>query len=102
MKSLTIIVHGDAEEVLADTLRALPGVSTFTFIRIEGHDAQEASDAVPSARDRVIGYTPHVRVDLLLDNKYVDAVLTALRTNGGGVAGRGRYWVTDIETEGTL
>lgn len=102
MKNLTLIVHADMEEVLADTLRALSGVAAFTFARIESHDAQEAGDASLSARDRVVGYTPHVRVDLILEDQQVAAVLVALRANDSGIAGRGRYWVTDIEVEGTL
>ena len=102
MKLLTLIVHADLEETLADTLRALPGVSTFSFARIESHDAQELGDASFSTRDRVAGYTPHVRVDLILEDAQVAAVLAALRADDSGVAGRGRYWVTEVETEGTL
>ena len=102
MKKLTLIVHADLEEALADTLRALPGVAAFTFLHIESHDAQEADGASLSARDRVVGYTPHVRVDLILDDKQVATVLAALRADASGVAGRGRYWVTDVGAAGTL
>lgn len=102
MKNLVLIVHADSEEMLADTLRALPGVSAFTFTHIESHDAQDMNDASLSARDRVAGYTPHVRVDLILEDEQVAAVLTALRADGSGVGGRGRYWVTDVETQGLL
>lgn len=102
MKHLTLIVHADMEETLADTLRALPTVSAFTLARIESHDAQKTAAASLSTRDRVAGYTPHVRVDLLLDDAQIATLLAALRAADSGVAGRGRYWVTQVETEGAL
>lgn len=102
MKNLVLIVHADSEEMLADTLRALPGISGFTFVHIESHDAQDMNDASLSTRDRVAGYTPHVRVDLILENEQVAAVLAALRRDGSGIRGRGRYWVTDVASEGAL
>jgi len=41
------------------------------------HGAQDERDPTLSARDRVVGCTPHVRVDIML--KGVEAVLAALR-----------------------
>ena len=40
---------------------------------------------------------PHVRVDILLDDRDVDKVLEALRESNCGVAGRGSYWVTPVK-----
>ncbi len=102
MKHLTLIVHADMEQPLADVLRALPGVPGFTFTRIESHGPQDERDPALSARDRVVGYTPHVRVDIVLADDAVDRVLEALRKNHVGVAGRGRFWVTDIERHGRI
>ena len=42
----------------------------------------------------MVGYTPQVRVDILLDDGDADNVLQALRTADCGLAGRGIYWVT--------
>jgi nitrogen regulatory protein P-II 1 len=102
MKNLTLIVHADMEQALADTLRSLEQVSGFTFTRVECHGAQDEHDASLSARDRVVGYTAHVRVDILLDDGEVDNVLRALRDAGGGLAGRGVYWVAPIDEQGRL
>ena len=101
MKILTLIVHADIKQALADLLRSLPQVTQFTFTHIEGHGAQEERDPSLSARDYVVGYTPQVRVDILIDDENVDAVLDTLRRNGG-VAGRGMYWVTPAEEHGRL
>ncbi len=101
MRQLTLIVHADVEQALADVLRGMDGISGFTFTHVEGHGPQDDSDPALSARDRVVGYTPHVRVDIVLEDKDVPAVVEALRRHGG-VAGRGIYWATPVEDHGRL
>ena len=103
MKNLTLIVHANVKQALADTLRSVKHVSGFTFTPVEGHGAQDSRDPTLSARDRVVGYTPQVRVDILLeDDGDVEVVLEALRTADCGLAGRGIYWVTPVEQQGRL
>ncbi len=102
MKKLTLIVHADIQQALADALHALPAVTGFTFTSVEGHGPQAGQDAFLSARDRVVGYVPHVRVDILIGNKDVDDVLVALRATNGHLAGRGIYWITPVERHGRL
>ena len=101
MKNLTLIVHANTQQMLADTLRGIPKVQGFNFTHIEGHGAQDERDPTLSARDRVVGYTPQVRVDIVLDDEDVATVLTVIRDNGG-VTGRGVYWVTALEEFGRL
>ena len=102
MKNLTLIVHADVQQALADTLRSIKQASGFTFIHVEGHGAQDGRDPTLSARDRVVGYTPQVRVDILLEDGDVEVVLQALRAAECGLAGRGIYWVTPVEQQGRL
>ena len=102
MKNLTLIVHADIEQALADTLRSFSQVSGFTFTQVEGHGAQADHDPTLSARDRVVGYTPQVRVDILLGEGDINNVLQALRAAECGLAGRGIYWVTSVEQRGRL
>jgi nitrogen regulatory protein P-II 1 len=102
MKNLMLIVHADLEQMLADTLRGLEQVTGFTFTHVEGHGTQDEHDAALSARDRVVGYVPHVRVDILLKDEDVDDVLRALRTADCGLTGRCIYRVTAVERHGAL
>ncbi len=102
MKQLTLIVHEDIEQALSDVLRSVRQVSGFTFTHVEGHGSQQDRDPLLTARDLVVGYRPHVRVDILLRDGDVDAVLDALRNSQSGLAGRGHYWVIDVEREGRL
>jgi len=102
MKNLTLIVHADIRQALADVLRDLKEVEGFTFTSVEGHGPQDERDPALSARDRVVGYTPHVRVDIVLNDKDVDKVLEALRESDCGVTARGIYWITDVDRQGRL
>src|SRR5581483_10766482 len=51
MKNLTLIVHADTEQALADVLRGLPQVSGFTFTNVEDHGPQDERSTELSARD---------------------------------------------------
>ena len=102
MKNLTLIVHADVKQVLADTLRSIKHVSGFTYTPVEGHGAQDGRDPTLSARDRVVGYTPQVRVDILLEDGDVEVVMQILRTADCGLAGGGIFWVAPVEQQGRL
>ena len=101
MKSLTIVVHAGVQQALADSLRALDMVEGFTFSHVEGHSHHSEEDPFLSARDKVVGYVPRVRVDVLLAAANVDAVLAAL-TAQNHLSGQGIYWVTPVEKQGRL
>lgn len=102
MKHLTLIIHTGAQQDLADQLRGLDQVSGFTFSHVEGHGVQVESDPLLSERDKVVGYTPRVQVDILLQDNDVDSVLDALRNTTYGIKGHGIYWVTSVEEHGRL
>lgn len=102
MKNLTLIVHAEVKQALADTLRGMKAVQGFTFTPVEGHGAHTGEDALLSARDRVVGYVPHVRVDIVLEEKDLEGVLAGLRKRQCGVSGRGSYWISEVERLGQL
>ncbi|NOX43622.1 MAG: DUF3240 domain-containing protein [Gammaproteobacteria bacterium] len=102
MKHLTLIIHTHVQQDLTDKLRTLKQVPGFTFSHVEGHGEEVESDAFLSARDKVVGYTPRVRVDILLQDSDVDTVLETLRTSTQGVKGHGMYWITAVEQNGHL
>ncbi|MBI3562528.1 MAG: DUF3240 family protein [Gammaproteobacteria bacterium] len=101
MKLLTLIVHAGIEQSLGDMLRGLAAISGFTFTPVQGHGSRQECDPVLSARDSVVGYTPHIRVDIVLQDNAVPAVLSALRQDQS-LAGRGVYWLTLLEESGRL
>lgn len=102
MKHLTLIIHTDAQQELTDQLRTMEQVSGFTFSHVEGHGIEVESDSFLSARDKVVGYTPRIRVDILLQDTDVDSVLETLRSTSSYIEGHGFYWVTAVEQNGQL
>lgn len=107
MKILTLIIHTSAQQDVADRLRAMPQVADFSFSRVEGHGVQLENDPLLSARDKVVGYTPRVRGDLLLEDAHVELVLSQLSQTGSDgtssyLAGQCVYWVTAVERCGQL
>ena len=102
MKHLTLIIHTNVQQDMADQLRSLEHVSGFTFSHVEGHGAQVENDPFLSARDKVVGYTPRVRVDILLEDSHVDSVLNSLRKTTKGIEDQGIFWVTAVEQSGHL
>jgi len=102
MKLLTLIIHTNVQQELADQLRNMETVSGFTFSHVEGHGVQVEDDPFLSARDKVVGYTPRVRVEILLQDGDVDSLLDTLRGTRLGVAEHGVYWVTAVEQDGRL
>ncbi len=99
MKNLTIVIHAGVQQTLADSLRALDKVEGFTFSHVEGHSHHSEEDPFLSARDKVVGYVPRVRVDVLLADGDVEAVITALGEQNH-LRGQGAYWVTPVEKQG--
>lgn len=103
MKNLIMIVHASFKEDLADKLRSLDVVQGFTFSHAEGHGSQVENDPFLSTRDKVVGYTPRVRVDILLEDDDVAKVLDILRDeNAGKTSLGGIYWVTAVEEHGRM
>ncbi|MBL4852877.1 MAG: DUF3240 family protein [Robiginitomaculum sp.] len=102
MKNLVIIIHANGQQDMSDLLRGLEVVPGFTFTRVEGHGAQSEQDMFLSARDKVVGFIPRMRVDILLADNDVETVLTAVRDAPNGGHFEGVYWCLDVEQSGRL
>lgn len=102
MKVLTLVVHTNIQQQLADLLRSIDQVSGFTFTHVEGHGVEIESDPFLSAHDDVVGYIPRIRTDILLEDADVDAVLAKLCEKEANLTGHGVYWITDVNKGGRL
>ncbi len=69
---------------------------------VEGHGVQVEDDPFLSVRAKVVGYTPRVRMEILLQDGDVDSLLDILLGTRLGVVEHGVYWVTAIEQNGRL
>ena len=102
MKLLTLISHTDVQQDLVKLLQNMDEVSGFTFIHVEGHGEETENDKFLSARDKVVGFAPRIRTELLLEDKDVETVLATLQSNEHNIAGKGIFWVTSVEKGGHL
>lgn len=101
MKNLTLIVHANILQDVADILRGQEAIQGFTIAHVEGHGENVEHNPFLSTRDKVVGHTPRIRIDILLDEQDVKPVLQAIRSSSHG-AGQGIYWVTSVEEKGRL
>ncbi len=102
MKSLILVVHANMQNDLADRLRTISCVKGFTFSKVQGHGSHDASDSFLSMRDRVVGYSPHIRIEILLEEEQISLVLGQLRSVVKHSRDQGTYWVTAVEESGLL
>lgn len=101
MKKLSMVVHSSLQQELADCLRSLQ-LDSFIFSHVEEHSAQLEKDAFLSARDKVVGYVPQVRVEILLPDERAQSILEELRNTNCAFKGKGIYWLTPVEESGKL
>ncbi len=101
MKQLVLVIHDNLKQETADLLHRIEQIRGFTFSNIEGHGKQ-STDTYLSTRDKVVGFTPRVRVDILLEDKDVTPVLMEIRESNIGLINHGFYWITAVEEYGQL
>jgi len=101
MKKLSMVVHQSLQQSLADYLRSQQ-LDIFMFTHIEEHSSQIQNDSFLSARDKVVGYVPQVRLDIILDQQSIKQLLENIRKSNCDFKGRGIYWVADIDDFGSL
>ena len=102
MINLTLLADASTKQALADVLRSIPEVERFFFTSVEEHSHQLEHDELLSERDRVVGYVPRIRVDILLDAASLSQVRNALGSSSCGLSGQCRYWVTPVSETGGL
>jgi len=101
MKKFSMVVHQSLQQALADYLRS-QNLQTFMFSHLEEHSSHTGKDHFLSARDKVVGYVPQVRVDVIVDEEDVKHLLENMRNLDSAFKGKGIYWVTDVDEFGSL
>jgi len=101
MKKLSMVVHTSLQQELADLLRSLQ-LESFMFSHIEEHSSQLEHDPFLSARDKVVGYVPKVRVDVILEDDRAMTMLEEIRNSKISFNGKGLYWISNLEESGAL
>ena len=105
MKCLTLFLHAAHENGVVDCLRDAPEVPGFSLSDCRGHSAHTEDDRLSAALDRVEGYVPRVRVEVMLEDEHVEPVLERLArcTHALGTSREvGAWFVADVTAHGRL
>lgn len=102
MKLLTFVVHEAVAEDLMDLLRCNEYSRGFTATPAQGHSCRTQHNPFETTGDKVLGYAPRVRVEVLVEDASVALLLDLLQGCDSCVTGLGIWWVTDVERSGYL
>ena len=98
MKLITAIVKPFTIDDIRTAVDAA-GVHGLTFSEAQGYGRQKGHTEVYRGAEYNVDFVPKARVDVVVDDDHVDAVIEAIvgaaRT---GAIGDGKVWVTAIET----
>jgi len=102
MRILTLIIHAKMHHEVGDILHTIKQVEGFTFTPVQGHGSHAKSNSLPSSHDRVVGYTPRMKVEILLQQHDLQSVLESLRKAMKHERSQGVYWIVPVEESGLL
>ncbi|BBZ48257.1 P-II family nitrogen regulator [Mycobacterium parmense] len=98
MKLITAIVQPHTLEDVRHAVEA-SGVLGMTVVAVQGYGRQRGHTEVYRGAEYAVEFVPKVRVEVLVDDEFVERVSTAIigaaRT---GKIGDGKVWVSPIDT----
>ncbi|MBN2717928.1 MAG: DUF3240 family protein [Deltaproteobacteria bacterium] len=101
MKRLSLIINESKQNDIVELLQQLKQVSAYTIFHGEGHFPGHIAP-FESIQDEVMGFVPRIYIDLLLEDADVKAVLAEIKKCGSCDAYGGVYWISPVDSMGTL
>jgi nitrogen regulatory protein PII len=96
VKLITAIVKPFKVDDVKDALKSA-GVQGMTVSEVKGFGRQGGHTETYRGSEYAIDFVPKVKLELVVDDAEVDAVVEAIRTSANtGKIGDGKVWVTDI------
>jgi len=97
MKLVTAVIKPHKLDEVRDTLSRL-GVTGLTATEVKGFGRQKGHTEVYRGAEYSIDFVPKVRIDVVIDDEQVKAVVDAITTSArSGQIGDGKIFVTDVE-----
>ena len=98
MKLVTAVVKPHKWEDVRVALEAV-GVTGMTVSEVSGYGRQKGHTEVYRGAEYDIALVPKVRIEIVVDDRDVDAVVGAITTSAQtGRIGDGKVWVSPVET----
>lgn len=96
MKLITAIVKPFKVDDVKDALKSA-GVQGMTVSEVKGFGRQGGHTETYRGSEYAIDFVPKIKVELVVDDAQVDAVVDAIRSAANtGKIGDGKVWVTDV------
>ena len=96
MKLITAIVKPFKVDDVKDALKSA-GVQGMTVSEVKGFGRQGGHTETYRGSEYAIDFVPKVKMELVVDDADVDAVVDAIRSAANtGKIGDGKVWVTDV------
>ncbi|MEY3797778.1 MAG: nitrogen regulatory protein [Actinomycetota bacterium] len=97
MKLITAIVKPFKLDDVKDALKAA-GVQGITVSEVRGFGRQGGHSETYRGAEYKIDFVPKVRLELVVDDSSVDAVIAAIKASANtGKIGDGKIWVSSVE-----
>ena len=97
MKLITAIVKPFKLDDVKDALRAA-GVQGITVSEVRGFGRQGGHSETYRGAEYKIDFVPKVRLELVVDDSSVDAVIAAIKASANtGKIGDGKIWVSTVD-----
>ena len=97
MKLVTAVIKPLKLDEVRDTLSRL-GVTGLTATEVKGFGRQKGHTEVYRGAEYSIDFVPKVRIDVVIDDEQVDAVVDGITTSArSGEIGDGKIFVTGVE-----
>ncbi len=98
MKRITAIVKPFKLDEVKEALKAA-GASGITVTEVQGFGRQAGHTEVYRGTEYKVDFVPKIRLDLVVDDNEVDALLSAITESARtGKIGDGKIWVTEVDT----
>ena len=97
MKLVTAVIKPHKLDEVRDTLSGL-GVTGLTVSEVKGFGRQKGHTEVYRGAEYSIDFVPKVRIDVVIDDEQVDAVVDGITTSArSGEIGDGKIFVSGVE-----
>ena len=97
MKLITAIIKPFKLDGVKEALKAV-GVTGMTVSEVRGFGRQGGHSETYRGAEYKIDFVPKVRLELVVDNSSVDAVIAAIKASAAtGKIGDGKIWVSDVD-----
>ncbi|MBU1238250.1 DUF3240 family protein [Myxococcota bacterium] len=102
MKIVTFLLHDAVKQMVLDKISELDGILGCFLYSVDAYFEGIGINPLETVNDLVAGFTPRVRIDILVEKDMVSDVMNHLLDCTSCAKGRGVWYVRDAQDWGVL